>query len=40
MIDNPDLSYVFIKEALLAKGELESGELTPCLRKKNRPLDS
>jgi|TARA_R110002050_G_scaffold85385_2_gene182266 hypothetical protein len=39
-IDNPDLSYVFIKEALLAKGELGSGELTPYLRKKNRPLDS
>lgn len=38
-IDNPDLSYVLIKE-LLAKGELDSGELTPYLRKKNRPLDS
>jgi len=27
--DNPDLSFQFIKEILLAKAEAEDGELTP-----------
>ena len=32
--DNPDLPYAFIREALLAKAELENGEVTKYERRK------
>jgi len=32
--DNPDLSYQFIKEALLAMTEIESGKGIPYVRRK------
>ncbi|WP_158601544.1 TA system antitoxin ParD family protein [Zhongshania marina] len=39
-IDNPNLSYAFIQEALLVKDDLEGGELTPYVRKMKRSLGS
>lgn len=39
-IDNPNLSYAFIQEALLVKDDLEGGELTSYVRKMKRSLGS
>ncbi|WP_320838532.1 TA system antitoxin ParD family protein [Zhongshania sp.] len=35
-MDNPDLSYAFIEEALLAKAEMDSGALIPYERKTRK----
>ncbi|AMO67250.1 TA system antitoxin ParD family protein [Zhongshania aliphaticivorans] len=35
-IDNPDLSYAFIEKALLAKDEMERGEIAPYVRKSSK----
>jgi hypothetical protein len=35
-IDNPDLSYAFIEEALLAQAEMEEGVVTPYERRTKR----
>ena len=35
-IDNPDISYEFINEALLAKAEMDSGALKPYERRTKR----
>jgi len=39
-IDNPDLSYAFIEKALLAKDEMENGELTLYVRKSSKTFNS
>jgi|TARA_R110001583_G_scaffold50415_1_gene157416 hypothetical protein len=39
-IDNPDLSYAFIEKALLAKDEMERGEITLYLRKSSKTVNS
>jgi hypothetical protein len=33
MIDNPELSYEFVREALLATKDVEQGMVTPYVRK-------
>ncbi len=35
-MDNPDLSFAFIQEALLAKAELDNGTLTKYERRTKR----
>lgn len=35
-IDNPDLSYAFIEKALLAKDEMERGEMALYVRKSSK----
>jgi len=40
VIDNPDLSYAFIEKALLAKDEIERGELTLYVRKSRKTFNS
>ncbi|WP_269621060.1 TA system antitoxin ParD family protein [Zhongshania sp. BJYM1] len=39
VIDNPDLSYAFIEKALLAKDEIERGELTLYVRKSSKTFN-
>jgi len=36
VIDNPELSFAFIQEALLAKAELDTGLVRPYKRKTHR----
>ncbi|PCJ45344.1 MAG: hypothetical protein COA74_15835 [Gammaproteobacteria bacterium] len=36
VINNPDLSYTFIKESLLAKAEMDAGHLQPYKRRTRR----
>jgi hypothetical protein len=36
VIDNPDLSYTFIEEALLAKAEMDNGASKPYERRTKR----
>ena len=36
MIDNPDLSYEFVRESLLAAGEVKQGLVKPYVRRTKR----
>jgi len=36
MIDNPDLSYKFVRESLLANEEVKQGLTKPYVRRKKR----
>ena len=36
VIDNPDLSYAFIRESLLAKAEMDAGHVQPYQRRTRK----